>query len=298
MEFLALIKQVEQSIIIKRKTFVFLLLEGAINLKLVRYYYNFLFKNTKYLKLCICMLIASMIFYIVFIPSVDTIESSFMPFVDMFPFFLNPTSRIYFVLFINIMPLITSLPVADIVRLEKNCQYHLFTRQNKKISILSKAFVSFFCGFSLFFLVLASSLLFSYIILGQGNQDFFYYTNFFIPNNEHIMSLTIPFYNLLLSNTCIFSIIYIFLLSILGGILSLMTFSVGINCKSLLITYCFSFIVIFLGNTLTLIIPGIIDVFDPLYSLGNNLMYIVIYMVIFLLMIIVGLSMFLKKDVC
>lgn len=266
-------------------------------MKTLIYYFSFLFKNTKYLSLCIILLLASMSFTTVYLQNNNTIEASLLPFSELFPFFLNPINRIYFVLFINVMPLLVSIPIGDILKLENKCKYSILTRKNKYINVLSKIIVSFFCGFSMVFIILSSSMLFSNIILNQGPQDFYYYSNIFIPNNQHIMRITIPFYNLLLSNPFAFSILYVILLSTLGGCLSLVTLSIGLNVKSALVIYCLTFIFVFSGNVLTFIVPGIIDAFDPIYAIGNNLVCIVGYFLFFLVFIIAGIIYYIKKDV-
>ncbi len=266
-------------------------------MKTIIYYFRILFKNTKYLSLCTILLIASIIFTTVYFRNTNTIDSSFLPFTELFPFFLNPTNRIYFVLLINIMPLLVSIPIADILKLENKCKYNILTRKNKHINVLSKIIVSFFCGFSMVFIILASNVLFSNIILNQGTQDFYYYLNFFVPNNEHIMTITIPFYNLLLSDPFVFSILYVILLSTLGGCLSLVTLSIGLNINSILVIYCLTFIFVFSGNILTFIVPGIVDVFDPIYVVGNNFVYILGYFLFFIVIIIIGIINYVKRDV-
>lgn len=266
-------------------------------MKCLNYYFRFLCKNTKYMTLCICMLFIGLLFTIAYIPDFNRIEGSFMSFSHFMPFFMNTTNRIFYVIFMLVMPLIVSIPIADIIKLENNCQYHILSRYNKRTVLLSKIVVSFFCGFSLYFIVLAGSILFSHIIFHQGNMDFYSYSTFFVPNNQHLVKLILPFYNLLLSNPFLASVVHTLIISLLGGFLSLLTLSVGLHFKSLLVTYCFSFIVTFCGNVLSFVFPGIVDLFDPIGFASNKLLYLIIYFVVLILINSSSLIYYIKKDV-
>ena len=264
----------------------------------LKYYFRLLFHHTRYLEVCVIMIILSFAYTtMMFSVFSSTIMAEEFVNSDMFPFFINvgPYAASYSS-FMLLVPLLVSLPVGQILSIEKKNRYMILSRKNKINNYFSKLFVSFLVGFSLIIVALGSSILFSQIILYSDIQNIHYVSSGFAPSETHITKLYLGFYNLFLTHPFLLSIINMLMISVFGGAMSSLSVLFENFYHNKILIYCVPFVFIIINVILGGFFPTLSDLLyiEPRYN--NFLIYLLIYLIIFIIFTVISSIYYYKKD--
>lgn len=264
----------------------------------LKYYFKLLILNTRYIELCTLMIIISFLFCISFIPHYHNIQLNELGLSSLFPFFVNISqSRVLYTCFMLITSLICTLPITQILINERKNKVMIMARVKKNKIYIYKLFISFISSFSLIFISLFSNLIFSLIITNCKNLDFIYMSTPIVANNSYLMKLSIPLYNLYLSNPLLLTIFYMFMISIYGGLLSLFVVSIENFIYNKIIIYTIPFIFIVLNTLLSFLFPSLIELLDIICTISNIFVYLFVYLIIFLIITVISYMYYFKKDI-
>lgn len=159
--------------------------------------------------------------------------------------------------------------------------------------------VSFFCGFSLIMIVNLSSLLFSCLLLKSDIQDMYYTVSIFIPNNTYLTQMCVPLYNWFLTDPLQWSLFYMILIGIFGGLFSQITAVSSFFISKKAVNYFFTFLIFFINALMTSFIPSLLSVLDPYLVMSGSKQMICIFIYFILIVVCINAAslIYLKKDV-
>lgn len=264
----------------------------------LKYYFKLLFYHTRYIETLVIFILLS---FTLTTSSLSLLSNNIMAEeytnADMFPFFINigENGSIYYS-FILLLPLLVVLPIGQILVIEKKNKNLILSRTNKMKNYISKVIISFFSGFSLIFIALSCSVLYSQIILSSNIQNIHYISTTFISNSINQTKSSIGLYNLFLTNPFLVSIINMFMISIFGGIMSTISLILENIYHNKILIYCSSFIFIIINQILNGLFPTISDLLYIELRYSNYILYLFFYLIIFLISLLLSSIFYLKKD--
>lgn len=264
----------------------------------LRYYFRILVHHTKYLEICAIMIVISFAFTTTSISILSTeIMAENFSNADMFPFFINigSTDPSYST-FMLLLPLFIALPVGQILIVEKNNKSMILTRCNKLGHYISKCLVSFFSGFSLAFICLVCSIIFSQIILSSDIQNVHYISTVFTPNDVEGTKSSIVLYNLFLTDPFKVSVLNMIMISVYSGCLSLMSVLVEIFIHNKVLLYCIPFIFVILNIIMGGLFPSLVDLLYIDCRFSNSFIYLLLYLIFYIILIVFSSLWYHRKD--
>lgn len=204
-------------------------------LKQLDYEFNLIIKRNQFIKiLCIALLISFIYIMSQYINNNDL--SSIGSPANSF-FFLDIKHSNFLYIFLISMPLICALPYSDNYLTERKFESVILTRVKRTNYYFAKMLVAFIVGFILIFTFLLSMYLFNYIIVNNAENTFTYLPSSIIENDLLSAKTYYIFNDYLINDTNIYNIIFILILSVYGGLLSLSSLTLSFFTRNKIITY-------------------------------------------------------------
>lgn len=151
---------------------------------------------------------------------------------------LNSKADLFMFLLLYLIPLAVTFPDGDIGIIERKIYPQIFTRVEAKRYLSAKAITEFLVGFLIMFFFFGLMYIF---MLSMINHDATYFQKY-ILRFSNPMKDSIGYSILFVNHPHLYNFLYIFYISIYGGVLSLTAYILGIFIKSKVVAYIGPFV--------------------------------------------------------
>lgn len=220
-------------------------------------------------------------------------------------FFISSENNNILNIFLICLPLLSILPYGDVYYKERLFINQILTRSKKSHYLMVNTLLAFLSGFFFIFIFLSFLYLYNYLFLHTNIDNAFYYLSILFSENDSFTQFSFPFFtDILYENPALYIWIYIIILSVYAGILSMTTFSVSLCIRTKMITYIFTFAITILSLPISIFLPDMFEHWLPHIIISPRSGYvdyhvqaIILWFVLFLSITLISNILKYRRDV-